>query len=83
MSYKSNSIRVSIVPKKTTKKQTSDLTDDEKKQKIRIERERTFVVQAHIVKVMKTQKTYRFQAVVTDVIRNITMFKAEPSMIKA
>lgn len=32
---------------------------------------------------MKTQKTYRFQQVQTDVMRNITMFKAEPAMIKA
>jgi len=31
---------------------------------------------------MKAQKTYRFQQVVTDVIRNITMFKADPKMVK-
>jgi len=40
------------------------------------------VVQAHIVKVMKAQKQYRFQNVVTDVIRNITMFRADPKMVK-
>jgi cullin 1 len=45
-------------------------------------KERTFVVQAHIVKVMKAQKQYRFQNVVTDVIRNITMFRADPKMVK-
>ena len=83
LAYKSNSIRVNLVPKKQTKKQTSELTEEEKKQAQRVEKERTFVVQAHIVKVMKTQKTYRFQQVQTDVMRNITMFKAEPAMIKA
>ena len=36
----------------------------------------------HIVKVMKAQKTYKFQNLVTDVIRNITMFSADPQMIK-
>ena len=40
------------------------------------------MVQAHIVKVMKAQKQYRFQNVVTDVIRNITMFRADPKMVK-
>ena len=40
------------------------------------------MVQAHIVKVMKAQKQYRFQNVVTDVIRNVTMFRADPKMVK-
>lgn len=39
-------------------------------------------MQAHIVKVMKAQKTYSFQLVVNDVIRNITMFKADPKVVK-
>ena len=42
--YKSNSIRVNLVPKKATKKQSSELTEEEKKQKARIDKERTFVV---------------------------------------
>ena len=44
LTYKSNSIRVNLVPKKQTKKQTSDLTEEEKKQAQRVEKERTFVV---------------------------------------
>ena len=39
-------------------------------------------MQAHTVKVMKAQKTYRFINLVNDVIRNITMFRAEPKMVK-
>ena len=31
---------------------------------------------------MKAQKTYRYQTLVTDVMRNITMFKADPKMVK-
>ena len=40
------------------------------------------MVQAHTVKVMKAQKTYRFTNLVNDVIRNITMFRADPKMVK-
>ena len=39
-------------------------------------------MQAHCVKVMKAQKSYRYQNLLTDVIRNITMFKADPKMVK-
>ena len=31
---------------------------------------------------MKAQKSYKYQQLLNDVIRNITMFKAEPPMIK-
>ena len=31
---------------------------------------------------MKAQKTYRMQNLQADVMRNITMFKADPKMIK-
>ena len=34
------------------------------------------------MKVMKAQKSYRFQNLQADVIRNISMFRADPSMIK-
>ena len=40
------------------------------------------MIQAHTVKVMKAQKQYRYQNLVTDVIRNITMFRADPKMVK-
>ena len=35
-----------------------------------------------MVKVMKAQKTYRMQNLQADVMRNITMFKADVKMIK-
>lgn len=40
------------------------------------------MIQAHTVKVMKAQKSYRMQNLQADVMRNITMFKADPKMIK-
>mmetsp|Transcript_10727 Transcript_10727/g.14418 ORF Transcript_10727/g.14418 Transcript_10727/m.14418 type:complete len:84 (+) Transcript_10727:662-913(+) len=82
MAFKSAQVRNNLVPKKVTKKSTTGMTEEEKKQAETVMKERTFVVQAHIVKVMKANKTHRFQNVQTDVMRNITLFKAEPRMIK-
>jgi len=47
-----------------------------------VAKERMYVIQAHVVKVMKTQKKYSIQNLQTDVIRNIQLFKPEPKMIK-
>ena len=80
--FTSNSIRCNLVPQKVVKKKTTEATAEESAQAKQVARERQFIIQAHTVKVMKAQKTYRFQQVVTDVIRNITMFKADPKMVK-
>ena len=58
------------------------MTAEERKALETVNKERTFVIQAHCVKVMKAQKTYRYQNLVADVMRNITMFKADPKMLK-
>ena len=58
------------------------MTQEERKQLDIVNRERTFVIQAHLVKVMKAQKTYRYQNLTADVMRNITMFKCDPKMLK-
>ena len=81
--FKSNNIRINLMPVRTHKKKTIAATAEETAQQKQIMKERQFVIQAHCVKVMKAQKTYAFQALVSDVIRNITMFKADPGMIKA
>ena len=60
MAFKSNQIRLNVMPPKTTKRAAAGKTADEEAQDKIIEKERTFVVQAHIVKVMKAQKTYAF-----------------------
>ena len=80
--YTSNTIRVNLIPKGTLKKKVVGKTDEEKKIEEQVKKERTFVVQAHIVKVMKAQKQYKFLQLTTDVIRNISMFKADPSLVK-
>lgn len=42
--FASPTIRLSLLPAKTVKKQTAGASEEEKKEKQRIERERTFVV---------------------------------------
>ena len=80
--FASNSIRCNLIPQKVVKKKNTEATAEESAQAKQIARERTFVIQAHTVKVMKAQKTYRFPNLVADVIRNITMFRADPKMVK-
>ena len=80
--FKSQNIRLSLIPVKTHKKKNTQETAEEAAATKQVIKERTFVIQAHAVKVMKAQKSYRYQNLTTDIIRNITMFKAEPKMIK-
>jgi len=80
--FKSAAVRNNLIPQKVVKKKTTEATAEESQQAKQVAKERTFVIQAHIVKVMKAQKQYRYQNVVTDIIRNITMFKADPKMVK-
>ena len=80
--FASNSIRCNLIPQKVVKKKTAEATQEETAQAKQVARERQFVLQAQIVKVMKTKKNYRFQNLVTDVIRNVNMFRADPKMVK-
>ena len=43
--------------------------------------ERQFTAQSHFVKIMKAQKTYHLQNLVSDVIRNITC-RLDQNMVK-
>ena len=80
--FASNAIRVNLIPQKVVKKKTTEATEEENAQQKQVAKERQFVVQAHIVKVMKAQKQYKFQNLVADVMRNISMFRADPKVIK-
>lgn len=73
---------MNIIPPKNFKRKTVVATSEEIEVQKQIRKERTYIIQAHAVKVMKAQKTYPFQNLMADVMRNITMFKAEPAMIK-
>ena len=57
LKFASNTIQSNLIPMRIYK------TNEEKRAAVtkQIERERQFVVQAHIVKIMKAQKTYPYQ----------------------
>ncbi len=59
--FAQQSIRCNLIPQKVVKKKTTEATAEETQQHKQVTKERTYVVQAHIVKVMKAQKSYRFQ----------------------
>ena len=82
LKFTSQTIKQNLIPQKSIKKKQVEPTEEENLQAKQIKRERTFVIQAHIVKVMKAQKTYKYQLLLNDVIRNITMFRAEVPMVK-
>lgn len=58
--FKSSAVRNNLIPQKVVKKKTMEATAEESAAAKQVAKERTFVVQAHIVKVMKAQKSYRF-----------------------
>lgn len=82
LEYKAPNIRNNLIPAKTLKKKDPALNAEEIKMQKQVAKERQFVIQAHAVKVMKANKQHKYQVLLTDVIRNITMFKADPKMIK-
>ena len=53
-------IKQNIIPVKSVKKKEAGMTAEERKALETVNKERTFVIQAHCVKVMKAQKTYRY-----------------------
>ena len=58
--FASKMIKMNIIPVKTFKKKVVEVSAEEQAQRNQIRKERQFVIQAHVVKVMKAQKSYRF-----------------------
>lgn len=80
--FTSPAVRITLVPTRNHKKKEAGATEEEKGQMKQINKERTFVAQSHIVKVMKAHKKHRYVDLQRDVMQNITMFNADPKMIK-
>ena len=51
--FSSNAIKQNLIPQRTLKRKTAEASEEEQKQANQVKKERTFVIQAHIVKVMK------------------------------
>lgn len=71
-----------MVPQPASRKKTAEATGEEKTLEKQVENERGYVIDASIVKIMKTRKTEKHQKLVADVMEQVTMFKAQPPHIK-
>ena len=82
MKFTSQALRVNLIPVGNAKKTPNEQADSTTKLNDEIERERGAVIDSKIVAIMKTNKTYRHNDLITKVMEMISMFKAQPQMIK-
>ena len=82
LKFNSPNIRNNYIPQRCFKKKSIQPTAEEVKETRAINNERQYVIQAQAVKVMKTKKQYKVIHLTSDIITNISMFKAGPKMIK-
>lgn len=82
LKFNSNNIRVNVVPQASAKKKTNEKDKDELANDAAVKTERQVIIQATSVKILKTRKTIAYQELITENLGMITMFKAQPAMIK-
>ena len=73
---------MNLIPTPSNKKKTTGPDENEKGQSKEITTERQVIIQATSVKILKTRKTIAYQELITENLGMITMFKAQPAMIK-
>ena len=81
--FKNNLIKLTFIPKPTTKKLNPKDKDDITRQVTEeINSERQMVLDAMIVRIMKARKKDRHTELLTEVIKQVSLFKPQPQMIK-
>jgi len=80
--FASPNIRVNVIPVQNNKKKTAEPTATENNTSSEAHTDRKVIIQATTVKILKTRKTAAFRDVTQEVMAMITMFKAQPPMIK-
>jgi len=80
--YSSQNIKVSFVPIQQSKRVSTEKTEGEKTDEAEIKQERQFIIDATIVRIMKAHKTEKYTELMAQVMKNITLFKPQPQMIK-
>ena len=78
MEFASPSLRVSFIPKKVKKAEAANKEDDKA-----VENERKYILDSVIVRIAKGRKTIRHQELITEIIRQVYLFKPQPPMIKS
>lgn len=76
--FTSQTIKSVLIPKKSKVVSKEEVKEIDKA----VLRQRQFVIQANIVKVMKTEKELKFPQLIAQTVRNIGLFKPDPKMIK-
>jgi cullin 3 len=83
MAFKNNLIKLNFIPKATHKKkdpnQKSDVQNAVEEE---IKSERSMVLDATIVRIMKARKKERHNELIAEVIKQVSLFKPQPTMIK-
>ena len=82
MKFTNPAVRLQLIPAGVAKKAPNEVADQTAKENEDIERERGAVIDSKIVAIMKTNKQYRHAELVPKVMEMISMFKAQPPMIK-
>ena len=72
-----STLRVNFIPKKVKKDEGSEKVDDKA-----VEQERKNVVDCVIVRIAKSRRTIKHQELLTEVMRQVTHFKPQPTIIK-
>jgi hypothetical protein len=81
--FKNPSLKLNFIPKKTHKKKTvSEKSDVQSAVEQEIKIERQHVLDAIIVRIMKARKTESHQPLIQEVMKQVTLFKPQPAMIK-
>jgi len=80
--FQNNNIRVIFVPTQTHKKPSAEKSEQEKMDDKEVRIERQNIIDAVVVRIMKARKTEKHNQLMEDVIRQISMFMAQPQMIK-
>ncbi len=80
--FANNNLRVQFIPTQTHKKKEVGKNDTEKNDDKEIRIERQNIIDAVVVRIMKARKTEKHNQLMEDIIRQITIFMAQPQMIK-
>lgn len=81
--FKNNLIKLNFIPKTShVKKDPSKKTDIQNQVEEEIKSERAMVLDAMIVRIMKARKKERHTELVNEVIKQVSLFKPQPQMIK-
>ena len=76
MDFNSAGLRISFIPKKVKKAETTNREDEKA-----VENERKYILSSVIVRIAKGRRQIMHQELITEVFRQVDLFKPQPHMI--